>query len=84
MRTPPANATAADLLRIRKAYARDQVFIARLQGRLVPQPCEVGRDCLGVMHAHHRNGYSDVLDVVWLCARHHGREHWQMRREMAA
>jgi hypothetical protein len=34
------------------------------------------------MNGHHRNGYDleHVLDVVWLCARHHQREHAEIRR----
>lgn len=84
MRTPNVYATEAEWLRRRKVYATEQVFIAKLQGRLVPGPCEIGVDCRGVIHAHHRNGYSDVFDVVWLCARHHSKEHARKRAEAVA
>ena len=68
----------------RKRYAHEQVFVARLQGRLVPGPCEhVGPDCLGVINGHHRNGYANPLDVVWLCARHHQYEHHAAKGDVA-
>jgi hypothetical protein len=70
-----------------KAYASEKVFIARLQGRLIPGPCENADDsCRGVICGHHRNGYEPehALDVVWLCASHHNREHAALRRALEA
>lgn len=71
-----------DLPRL-KIYAREQAYVARLRGELVMSPCEVGTDCFGRIHGHHRNGYLNPLDVVWLCARHHNKEHAEMRRRAA-
>lgn len=32
------------------------------------------------LDGHHRFGYQRPLDVVWLCAMHHGQEHYELRR----
>jgi hypothetical protein len=58
----------------RKAWAA--VSNAIRDGRLVPQPCGVGVDCVGRIEAHHED-YSLPLDVKWLCFRHHREHHGQ-------
>ena len=55
--------------------ARRKVEGALRTGRLVQQPC---RDCGAEQAAaHHHRGYEPAfaLDVVWLCAEHHRKEH---------
>ena len=59
-----------------RAQARGIVTKAIRKGDLVREPCERCGKVPG--HAHHRNGYTDPLDVVWLCAMHHGMEHTAM------
>lgn len=78
MKGPRPNATPER----RKQYAQEASWVAQIRGELVVGPCEVGGDCKGRMNGHHRNGYDleHVLDVVWLCARHHQREHAEIRR----
>jgi len=61
-----------------RAYAK--VRTALRTGELVrPSGCE---DC-PPLHAHHHIGYDHPLDVVWLCAAHHGNAHreegWALR-----
>jgi hypothetical protein len=50
------------------------------RGELVRGPCE---RC-GTIAAHHRNGYENPLDVVWLCSSHHGMEHASMSNQQRA
>lgn len=47
-------------------------------GRLGKGECEMRSDgeCKGRVHAHH-DDYSKVFEVRWLCAEHHGRQHWK-------
>ncbi len=58
-----------------KTRARAAVKYALKSGKLIRMGCEV---CGGKAHAHHED-YSKPLEVRWLCAMHHGREH---RREI--
>lgn len=54
-------------------FAHQCVRGAVKRGLLVPQPCaECGDE---PAEAHHANGYFNVLDVVWLCRRHHKAAH---------
>ncbi len=52
-----------------KVYASLQVYLAKRQGRLVPQPCEIC-DSTRVIEAHHQD-YTKPLNVNWLCASCH-------------
>lgn len=51
--------------------ARNAVSNALRDGRLERQPCEV---CGSRAEAHHLD-YARLLDVKWLCKRHHERKH---------
>lgn len=74
MRTP----TLTDEERNIRMVVSRKVRRAIRTGMLVRQPCEVcGRE---PVHAHHRNGYQEALDVVWLCPSHHAEEHGRMYR----
>jgi ribosomal protein S27AE len=54
--------------------AANLVYTAKMQGKLIPQPCEVcGR---GYTVAHH-DDYAAPLDVRWLCRSHHRKHHHQ-------
>ena len=48
------------------------------RGRLTRQPCEVCGEIK--VHAHH-DDYSLPLDVRWLCAKHHVRQHLETARQ---
>lgn len=62
--------------REQRRLARLAVGRALRAGKLTRQPCEVcGKETVA---AHHRNGYDNPLDVVWLCSMHHGQEHYDM------
>jgi len=72
--------TAADRARAAK-YSRENKPKKRAHnivqrainlGRLQRQPCEV---CLAVKSQAHHDDYSKPLQVRWLCATHHNREH---------
>ncbi len=51
-----------------------KVLYAVRTGKLTRQPCHCGEVRV---HAHHHNGYGPghELDVVWLCPKHHRKEH---------
>ncbi len=50
---------------------------ARLERRIIPQPCE--RCGSPKVHGHHED-YSKPLEVMWLCTKHHGERHRELRR----
>lgn len=52
-----------------RAHAQRQVFLAKKEGRLVPQPCEIC-DATKLIEAHHQD-YTKPLDVNWLCVSCH-------------
>lgn len=55
-----------------KANAHRAVFVAIKKGKLQKKPC---RDCGSEKVDAHHTDYSKPLDVVWLCRKHHFREH---------
>jgi endogenous inhibitor of DNA gyrase (YacG/DUF329 family) len=59
-----------------KVRARKAVKHALADGTLRRGPCEVGVGCEGRIEAHH-DDYSKPLAVRWLCAKHHGIEHYR-------
>ena len=69
--------------RAERANAHRIVLAAIRNGRLVRGDCERSPEgyCRGRIAAHHRNGYKATLDVVWLCAMHHGVEHYEQDRD---
>jgi hypothetical protein len=54
-----------------KRYARIKVGNAIRDGKLIRKPCQM---CGAKAHAHHTD-YSKPLEVIWLCATHHGEQH---------
>ncbi len=56
-----------------KVAARQTVADALRSGKLIKKPCEVCNSTTNI-HAHHEN-YSNRLDVIWLCKRHHDEIH---------
>lgn len=64
-----------------KSRARDLVFRAIKDGKILRKPCEhCGKE---PAHAHHAD-YSKPLDVTFLCVRCHHNEHRRMREAEAA
>ncbi len=61
-----------------KRQARAAFNAAIASGVLVRQPCEVCGD--GPAHGHHED-YSKPLIVKWLCPKHHGARHREIRRQ---
>jgi hypothetical protein len=59
-----------------KRKAHSKVSNAIRDGKFEPKPCEV---CGQKAQAHH-DDYSKPLDVRWLCPKHHGEHHVEMRR----
>lgn len=62
---------------ILKRAAHKAVEVALRKGVLVAKPCERCGTDYGV-HAHH-DDYTKPLNVIWLCARHHGERHRELR-----
>jgi hypothetical protein len=60
----------------RKKRAETAVARAIRQGRLVRLPCE---RCSSPRSQGHHEDYSKPLDVMWLCAKHHGERHRELR-----
>jgi len=56
------------------AKAHDAVRYAMRVGKLVPGPCAV---CGAEKTYGHHEDYSKLLEVEWLCARHHRLRHMQ-------
>jgi hypothetical protein len=68
----------ADPVEIEKTAARSKLRLAVLRGDVKkPESCQ---SCSGRvrLEAHHHNGYSDPLDVIWLCRRCHNAAHRAM------
>lgn len=65
-----------------RTKARNAVNTAIRKGTLHRGPCE--RCGAERAAAHHRNGYSNPLDVVWLCGMCHGMEHHDMNWDRMA
>lgn len=58
--------------------ANQRVCDAIRDGKMARQPCE---EC-GKQNTHaHHDDYAKPLDVRWLCPRHHGALHAEMRRQ---
>jgi hypothetical protein len=65
--------------RMERRVAHAVVTAAIRTGALVRGTCErTAPQHRGLIAAHHRNGYANALDVTWLCAMHHGMEHYAM------
>ncbi len=64
-----------------KTYARNLAYLARSNGGLIRQPCEVCGTTDDI-HAHH-DDYSKPLEVRWLCRKHHNIYHRQMEPNIA-
>lgn len=81
MKGQPAYLT--DDERAQRANAHRIVSGAIRRGELRRGECERAAEgyCRGRIAAHHRNGYQATLDVVWLCAMHHGMEHYEQGRD---
>lgn len=62
----------------RRTRAHNMVARAVACGRLVPQPCCVCGSAVNI-HAHH-DDYDRPLDVRWLCAEHHSKEHQKCKK----
>jgi hypothetical protein len=63
-----------------KIAAHSAVAEALKHGRMVRRPCEVCGE--GKSQAHH-DDYAKPLEVIWLCAEHHGERHRMLRRGAA-
>lgn len=61
-----------------KREARNSTNHAVRIGMLVAQPCEI---CGDPKTDKHHPDYSDPLNIVWLCRKHHAMEHVELRRE---
>lgn len=61
-------------------FARNVLYAAVRDKKLLPQPCFV---CGDKAEAHHTD-YSRPLDVVWLCDQHHKQVHAQHRQHLRA
>ena len=70
--------TAIDAPEEVKHQARLLMTAAIARGELVRGPCAV---CGSQAVEGHHTDYSKPLDVVWLCARHHGQEHARLQAE---
>lgn len=52
--------------------ARNKIGFLVSKGILIREPCEI---CGEIMSEAHHVDYSDVLNIKWLCKKHHGEEH---------
>lgn len=65
----------ADPAEAAKAYSRLKLRHAVLRGDVKrPKECQSCASCAR-LEAHHHNGYSNSLDVVWLCRKCHVAAH---------
>jgi hypothetical protein len=60
-----------------KNRVRRKTTYAIRVGRLVRRPCEWCGD--QNVHAHHEGGYTDPLNIMWLCAPCHADRHREIR-----
>ena len=68
-----------DIPKILKDSARRILNLAVRYGKIKRQPCE--RCSSENAQAHHED-YSDPLNVVWLCTRHHADRHIELNRKV--
>lgn len=61
-----------------KQNARQKVYLAIKEGKIVRQPCE---KCGEKSEAHHPD-YSKPLEVKWLCIIHHTEEHRCLKQKI--
>jgi hypothetical protein len=59
-----------------RSKARSVIHDLIYRGKLKRQPCEICSEPSA--EAHHKD-YSDPLDIVWLCSKHHREEHRRLR-----
>jgi ribosomal protein S27AE len=62
-----------------KNQARQILYIERRNGRIKRQPCE---RCGSLKVQAHHEDYSDPLNVLWLCTRHHADRHIELNRKV--
>lgn len=62
-----------------KIKARKITFWAIKSGKLLREPCEVCGS-ISKIHAHHED-YSEPLEVVWLCKKHHIERHKELQSQ---
>ncbi len=59
-----------------KRYAQNLLSKAVRAGKIQRQPCE---RCGSLRAQGHHEDYSKPLDVIWLCPKHHGERHRELR-----
>ena len=59
-----------------KYYAHNAVTGAIALGKLKKLPCVVCGN--PIVHAHHED-YSKPFEITWLCSKHHGKRHSELR-----
>ena len=64
-----------------RAAAKRDVMLAVRAGRLLRKPCEV---CADTKSQAHHDDYLKPLEVIWLCAVHHGERHRLLNRRLPA
>jgi hypothetical protein len=66
---------------IMQQQAYDQVALARKEGRILSQPCEV---CGNPYADAHHEDYSKPLELRYLCTRHHMQYHRKRHGKVAS